>query len=307
MKTCSHGFPRRMAPAFAVACLVLLGPCTTAAAATLRVAGSDLFGPAWRETLQTHAAAARVDVELNLKGSLPGREALLSGRADAALLAHAPELDGADNGAAEFAGFRRVPIAWVAAVIVVPDENPLQQITYEQLASVFGVSAAQSARYWGDLGLTADWASRAVTPVVISRDAGLTLDFFAHAVLLSRPLQSGLPEHATLPAVLEHVATDRGSVALVPVVPAAASGTRALLVTAVAGEVAFGPSAENVATGDYPLRLPLELVFRAGTEKAVAPLVSFFTSDAGVKAIEASQLVPLPAGVRARLAAEFGR
>lgn len=306
MRMRSRIFLLRLLPATVLAVMAALAT-TSASAATLRVVGSDLFSPAWREALQAQATSVHVDLVLDLKGSLPGREALLSDRADVALLAHAPELDGADNGASEFAGFRRIPVAWVAAVVVVPDENPLQQITYEQLASVFGVSAAQSARYWGDLGLTAEWAGRAVTPVVISRDAGLTLDFFVHAVLLSRPLQSGLPERATLGAVLEHVATDRGSVALVPVVPAAASGTRALLVTPVAGEVAFGPSAENMATGDYPLRLPLELVFRSGTERSVAPLVNFFAMDAGVQAVEASQLVPLPAGLRARLTAEFGR
>jgi phosphate transport system substrate-binding protein len=107
--------------------------------------------------------------------------------------------------------------------------------------------------------------------------------------------------------VLDNVALDRGSIALLPVVPTASAGVRALLVTAVAGGVAFGPSPENIATGDYPLRLPLELLFRAEDATKVAPVVAFFASEEGAGMVERSLLVPLPARNRAQLAAEFGR
>src|SRR5690606_20744484 len=138
------------------------------------------------------------------------------------------------------------------------------------------------------------------------REHGLTLDLFIHAVLLNRPLQVGLPELNPSVGPANHLTIDAGGIVLWPVVPPATSAdVRALLVTPVAGEVAFGPSGENIAASDYPLTLPLELVFRAGAESTVAPIVRFFSSDAGASAVEASLLVPLPASARSRLQAEF--
>lgn len=292
--------------------LLTLLTCTGAVAsaaeeASLRVAGSDLLGTAWSEAFSAEAVTANLVLEFELKGSLPGREALFAGRADAALLAHAPELEGLDNAADEFAGYRRITIAWVAAVVVVPVANPLNQLTYEQLAGVFGSSAAQAARRWGDLGLTGEWATRPVSPLAIAPAAGLTYDFFVHTVLLERAMLPELLTLATVPEVLARVAQDPGAIALLPAVPATAKSVRPLLVTAVAGEIAFGPSTENIATGDYPLRLPIELVFRRGNETTVAPLLRFLASPAAVAALEQANLVPLPAVDRNRLAAEFRR
>jgi phosphate transport system substrate-binding protein len=275
----------------------------TPASASLRVVGSDLFGAPVKDALTAFATSEHAAIDVSLKGSLPAREALVAGRADAALLADVPD-DGGDA-TISTAGFRKIPVAFLAVVIAVNNENPATQATFAQLAGMFGPDATLTARRWGDLGLGDDWTARAISPVALSHERSIATDFFGSAVLGGRPLRATVAQLDDVRSVLERASSDRGVVALLPVLPPSNGGARALLVARNSSDVAFGPSPENIASGDYPLRLPLVLVFRAGSENAVAPLARFFASSEAAAAIEKSLLVPLPAGARSRLATEF--
>jgi ABC-type phosphate transport system substrate-binding protein len=285
---------------FMVVCCAL---CTAipATAAPLRIAGSDLFGDPFRKALAADGARAGAEVTLELQGSLAGRQSLVAGRADAALLAQSP-------GAVDLVpiGCRAVPIAFAAAVVIVPEENPLTQITFDQLGGVFGADEPLNLRRWGELGLVDEWAARSISPVALGRRRCLALDFFAQSVMGGRGLRANLVQVEEVKLVLDRLAVDRASVAVVPLAPASGRGVRALLVARGAGEVAFGPSSENIASGDYPLRMPVLLVFRPERAAELGPIVGFFSSDEAAAAIEASLLMPLPAGARAGLAAAIG-
>lgn len=285
-----------MNPIPSLACAAtFLCVAVSAAAAPLRVAGSDLFGETLRKALTSEK------IELDLTGTLAGREALLAGRADAALLTVAP-------GAADTVpiGFRGLPVAFVAAVVLVPEANPLTQITFEQLGGIFGSDEALSLRRWGELGLGDAWVARSIVPSALGRRRSLALDLFAQSVLAGRALRPNLSQLDAVDALCDGLEVDPAGIAVAPLLPSNRRSVRALLVARVGGEVAFGPSPENIASGDYPLRLPVLLVFRPERTREVAPLLRFFGSDAGAAAVEASLLVAPPPGARAALAAAAG-
>ena len=50
--------------------------------------------------------------------------------------------------------------------------------------------------------------------------------------------------------------------------------------------------------GDYPLRWPLQLVFRSDEVEMLYPLLRFLLSDEVAKQLEMSRLMPLPETIR---------
>lgn len=283
-------FAAMLAPLIAVA---------VAHGAPLRLAGSDLVGDPVQQALAAHAGREALALELSLTGSVPGREALLAGRAEAALLADA----GADTAVPE--GFRGVPVAFLAAVAIVHEANPCESIAAAQLAGIFGAEHPADFRHWGDLGLVEDWETRPIAPMALACDRSLMLDLFEHA-LGDRPVRPTVALIGDVPTLLARVAADRGSIGLVPWPPGADRGVRALSIAPTgAGAAPVGASAETMASGDYPLCLPVRLVFRAGDEARVAAVVRFFATDAAAEALARDLLVALPPGARAALAREF--
>jgi phosphate transport system substrate-binding protein len=50
---------------------------------------------------------------------------------------------------------------------------------------------------------------------------------------------------------------------------------RLVRVAVRAGEPAFSPTPENLSSGDYPLALPLQIVFRREATARLRPLLKF--------------------------------
>ena len=63
-------------------------------------------------------------------------------------------------------------------------------------------------------------------------------------------------------------------------------------------DVAFGPTPDNVHSGDYPVRLPIYLVFRKDAAQRLLPLLRFLLSEDAATLWQNAHLVPLPAKVR---------
>ena len=57
---------------------------------------------------------------------------------------------------------------------------------------------------------------------------------------------------------------------------------------------------ENLHSGDYPLRLPLRLVFHREAAAALRPLLRIFFSDDLLPQWERAEVVPLPSAARAQ-------
>lgn len=280
-----------------------------AEAVPLRLAGSDLAGKPVQEALAAYARREGIEIAADLSGSHPAHSALLKGTADAALLLADPRRSpAADPAGSRFSAageLQRVPVAALAAYVLVAADNPVEQLDFQQLTALFGSRA--ELRRWGELGGRGVWDNRSIAPALWSRRLSPVGGMFAHMVLEGAAPRAGLLEWDDAKTLLAAFSDQPGLIVLAPFSPSPGSGVRALRIARTPGFPASEPSPEAIATGDYPLRLPVELVFPSRRTAEIAPLLRFFATPEAASALEAAMLAPLPYATRARLLADSTR
>jgi ABC-type phosphate transport system, periplasmic component len=286
-------FPRLSAAAFSVA----LFTSSLFAAEAIRVAGSDLLDGALRENLEGFAKENDLALRFDLRGSRLGLTALQQGRADIALLVFGaqdpkpgPEMSNA-------------VIGYLTSVVVVPADVSLTQISYPQLAGVFGASELNNYRRWSEIGALGEWAPRAISGMVLRRDTGLSLDLFRYNVLQTPELKPTIAQLDNAEEAYVRLLGNEGGIAILPSAPPPDKKLKVLLLAkgSGAGDVAYPPTAENLHTGDYPLRLPVHLVFRKGEAGKLSRVIRHLLADETAPALQAVGVVPLPVQARNQL------
>ncbi len=272
--------------------VVLVGSISAARAAELRIVGSDLLGTEFTKACYVFSIREAAPLAVVFDGSRPGLDQLKTGRADLALLT-LPSADEPDA-----AVFASVPLAWHRIVVIVPAVIPFERVTFSELAAVFGVGVAVSHNRWGDLGLTGEWAGSPITPLAPAAGLGLTSEYFRHAVLGDGALKSQGGRYASVADLLQRLAGDSRAIALAASLPTGATGLKLLSVAPRSGDPAFSPTPENLHSGDYPLRLPLRIVFRHEATAKLLPLLRWLLSDTAAATLERAELVSVPASLR---------
>ena len=270
-----------------LACIV--GPAT---AADVRVVGSDLLGQEFFKALHIFAAREKIPLATAFDGSRSGLEDVRSGRSPLALVT-LPR----DEEAHLLAGLEALPIGWHRVVVLVPASSPLEQITLPQLAGIFGREAPVSLNRWGDLGLEGEWAGSPITAHAPAAGEGVALGFFRRAVLNGGALKNFVGRYRTMEDLGLRLAGESRAIALASTPLPVEAGAKALAVATGAGPPAFRPTPENLASGDYPLGLPVRAVFLRALWPQVGPLVKFALGEESAAALERAGLVTgAPAG-----------
>lgn len=273
---------------------LLLAPVVVVNAAPIRVAGSDLLAEAIGGDLREFAKKNDLEVAIDMRGSRLGLEALQSGQADFALLAFGP------HDAKPGPEFVTRVAGYMTAVLVVPADLPLTQVTYPQLAGVYGASEVNNFKRWSDLNVRGEWGGRTITAVSTTRRVGLSIDLFRLAVLQTPEFKPTVLMFDDQAKALERLGAADGGLALVSV-PPENPALKVLLVAKASGDVAYGPTPENLHTGDYPLRLPVHLVLRKESAPKLNFLLRRLLSDESAPAWSKAGLVPLPVQARNQL------
>ena len=293
----------RHLPRLFAALLGLLLPIAVARAAapTFTVAGSDLLGPEFSAGVSAFAKRADLAVALRLTGSRAGLEALQSGRADLALLMFA-----ADE-RPPAAPYVARPVAFCTAVVVVSAGLPLEQVTFEQLRAIYAAAEPAPPKFWFNLSLSSgeEWGRRPVVPVICGPGGGLSFDLFRYQVLAAPAIRATVTVADDPATVLRQLTTLEGGIAVLPLPPTGRRDLKALAVARGTREVAFPPIPENIYSGDYPLRLPVQVVFRADAVKRLLPLLRFLYGADAVPLWQGANLMPLPATAREGQVIEF--
>jgi ABC-type phosphate transport system substrate-binding protein len=263
--------------------------------AEVRVVGSDLLGSDFVPAVSAYSQRQNLGLTLKLEGSRAGLEKLEGGQADLAVVHFSP------NEKLPGDPFVVWPVAYQTAVVVVPAALPLTQITFEQLNMIYGDSAQAGLKRWQDLGVKGDWALRNILPNLLGSSGGLTYDLFRYTVLSGPTLRPTVEVQVNMGDSVTRILGAEGGVAVLPVLPDNQPQLKALLVARGGAEVAFGPSADNLHTGDYPIRLPLYLVFRKDAAKRLQAGLNYLLSEEAVSLWERAQLVPLPLRIRNQL------
>jgi phosphate transport system substrate-binding protein len=258
----------------------------------IQTRGSDSMVPVallWAE--EYRKVAPQVEVEVSGGGSATGFTALIQGTVD---IAHA---SGPMRPEEIEAAIERHPgkkpqeyvVGFDALAIYVHKDNPLAEISLDQLRHIFGEKG--DVTRWSQLGVRLSGA-RSDDIILVSRQSNSgTYEFFRGHVLSNEDFKLGARE----------LNGSKDVVALVGATPTAigyggmgyaTEAVKALAVRAKADAVAYPPTRENATNHRYPLARPL-LLFTLGTpEGAVRNYIEWILSEAGQRVVAERGYVP---------------
>lgn len=265
---------------------------------SVTIAGTDLFSEVIVSAIEDSIAAGESDTTLQFKGTMAAVEALESGSAQAAFLAVV-------NSDVEWpASYRRYPVGSQVVVLAVHSDNPVTQVTLDQLNGIF--SSNGTLLNWSSLTDDPLWADKKISPYKADSDELLSEELFSSSVLqyedFKQTVRTLLPD---IDAIAATLSDDQGSIVLLDglnfVEP-----MRSLAVAASDSTRAALPTIDNIFFGDYPLRLPFELVVSPDLpNETLKRLLESVYSDSMTAILSASGFQPIPDPEKASILASI--
>lgn len=251
------------------------------------IAGTDLFNEDIVSALKDRLAGGESETTLHFKGTMAAVEALESGSAQAAFLAVVDsELEWPSS-------YRRYPVGSQVVVFAVHSDNPVSQVTLDQLNGIFSANGALLS--WSSLTDDPFWLDKKISPYKADSDQLLSEELFSARVLqyedFKQTVRILLPDPDTIAATLSD---DQGSIVLLDSLNFAGS-MRSLAVAASDSDRAALPTLDNIFFGDYPLRLPFELIVTPDLPaETLKLLLECVYSDSMTAILSANGFQPIP-------------
>ncbi|MGZ0657447.1 PstS family phosphate ABC transporter substrate-binding protein [Coraliomargarita sp. W4R53] len=273
---------------------LLLLPLTLIAsiqAEEIRIAASDLLSDYIQAPLESYGDEHELDFVIDSIGSIPALDRLRSDEIDLAIIA-VPEGDEVPR--EEFSIY---PFAYDAAVVVVNESNPIDEISLSHLGGIFGSNEEFNFNTWGDLGLSG-WGSRNIKPLAGTSEESIALELFKYSVFRGGAMK---PNVAMVKdsEVEDLLRSDVASIAILSRMPKSNS-TKVLMVSSGsdADAPAFGPSDDNVHYGDYPIRLAFYIAYNQRDEAKLRGVIRELLDDEVAGSLRRNDLIALPDTVR---------
>jgi phosphate transport system substrate-binding protein len=262
---------------------------------TIANIGSDTMlqlAMAWSETYKAHEPS--VNVEVNGGGSGVGIAGLINGSVDLANSSRAFEEKEAEDMRAQLG---KEPMGTTvghdALSIYVHKDNPLEEITMEQIAAIY--SKDGTIRNWSDLGVKAIPGAKGDEIIAISRQNNSgTHHYFKEAVIgkkgVHRPdcvNQNGSADVVNLVSTTPNAIGYSG-------MGYRTDAVKILRVAKKAGEPAVMPSIASTLDKSYPIARPM-FVYTAGEPAPhVKRYIDWILSEPGQRILTENGYVPLP-------------
>ncbi len=242
---------------------VVLGGCGSKqeggpTATTIQMKGSDTMvnvAQVWAEEYGT--AAPDVEVEVSGGGSGVGIAALIKGAVDVATASrdHKPS---ETEQAVKNTGKRPVglTVGYDALAVYVHKDNPMTEITFEQLAQIFAVGGTVTR--WSQLGITLPEVADDEIARVSRQSSSGTYEFFREHVLDEKDFKLGSRDMNGSKEVVELIANTKTAIGYSGM-GYATPEVKMLRVARVSGEPAVEPSVASALDKTYPLARSLQL------------------------------------------------
>lgn len=255
-------------------------PSPTPLEGPLKSVGSDSMDPLvqlWvSDFTRLHPG---VTVDLQSKGSGTAPKALTGGQT---LLGHMSREMTPEEARAFEQKFgyppTRVVVALDALAVYVNANNPIRQLTLEQVDAIFSTTRkagwTQEVKTWGDLGLEKEWAARPIEAFGRDEQSG-TRAFFREHVLKKGEFKPEVKALADQFAVVEAPAVERGAISYGPLQHAVRLVRAVPLVDFNASE-AVAPTMESIAKRRYPLTRFLYLYVNKAPGRPLDPTLHAF-------------------------------
>lgn len=196
-----------------------------------------------------------VQIEIEGKGSNTAPPALLAGEAQLAPMSRQMTPDEIDGFQSKF-GYKPtgVLVAVDALAIYVNKNNPVQCLSIDQLERIFAAdphNGERSAKTWGDVGVTGEWAARPIVAFGRNSLSG-TYKFFKQNVLGGGDFRATVRQQAGSEAVVSSVAADIAAVGYSGI-GYKTDDVRAVPISAGGAKKCFDAGFDNTYTRKYPL------------------------------------------------------
>jgi phosphate transport system substrate-binding protein len=263
------------------------------AKAVIQNKGSDTMvnvAQAWAEEYKK--VAPNINVEVSGGGSGPGIAALSKGIVDIANASRnmkAEEIEQAKKNTGKEP--KEFTIGYDALAIYVHKDNPLKEISLEQLAQIFAEGG--STTKWSQLGVSIPGVSDDTIVRVSRQSSSGTYEFFREHVLSKKDFKLGAREMNGSKEVVELVGNTPTAIGYSGM-GYATQAIKMLPIAAKAGEPPVEPSVENALTRKYPLARSLHLYTLGEPQGAVKDYIDWILGDSGQGIVQRSGYVPLP-------------
>lgn len=205
-----------------------------------------------------------------------------------------------------------LPVAVDMLAVYVNRDNPIQNLSLPQVDAIF--SATRRCGYesditrWGQLGLTGAWANRDFA--LYSRNAvSGTYGFFKDNSLCGGDFKSSINEQPGSSSVVQGVTESINGIGYSGI-GYQTSGVRVVPLSATEGGPVYEATAENAATGDYPLSRYLYVYINKHPNRELDPLTREFVkmlySKAGQSVVLRDGFVTLPASLANEMLLQLG-
>ncbi len=204
-----------------------------------------------------------------------------------------------------------LPVAIDTIAVYVHKDNPVQGMSLAKVDAVFSATrrcgAPADITRWGQLGMSGAWANRDFT--IYSRNAvSGTYGFFKDNALCGGDFKPTINEQPGSASVVQGVTESLNGIGYSGI-GYITSGVRAVPLGKEDGRY-FEPTAENAASGDYPLSRLLYVYINKHPNRDLAPLerefVKLILSKQGQEVVVRDGYIPLPASLAQKTLQELG-
>lgn len=267
------------------------GAAQTPSSSTIQVKGSDTMvnvAQAWAE--EYHKVAPNVEVEVAGGGSGVGIAALERGSVDIANASREMKPEEIEQTKRQ-TGMepKEFVVGHDAVAVYVNKDNPIDEITEEQLEQIFAEDGTTSN--WSQLGIQIPGVSDDTIVRVSRQSSSGTYEFFREHVLKKKDFKLGSRDMNGSKEVVELVGTTKTAIGYSGM-GYATPAVKMMKVARKAGEPTFAPTVENTLNKSYPLARSL-LVYTLGEPQGeVRKYLDWMLSPAGQKILRDNGYVP---------------
>jgi phosphate transport system substrate-binding protein len=216
-------------------------------------------------------------------GSGVGLSAIMSGTTDIAQSSRSMKMDEKLKMKEAGKAYKETIIAYDALAVIVNPANKINQLTREQIESIFTGKITN----WKDLG-GAD-----LKIVVYSRESSSgTFEFFKEHVMNKKNFASTALLMPATGAIVQSVSQTDGAIGYVGIAYVDKS-VKALKISYDQGKTFVTPSIETAMNKTYPVTRPLYYYYILSVEKAISPFINFILSAEGQKLVADEGYVPI--------------
>jgi phosphate transport system substrate-binding protein len=265
---------------------------------TLKSIGSDTLNnlmAEWTAEFKKFYPAVRTEVEGKGSGTAP--PALMENQAQFGPMSRPMKGEEIAEFEKKF-GYKPTAIrtAIDALAVFVHKDNPLEEITLEQVAKIYSVKGPEMT--WGDLGVTGELAGQPISLYGRNSASG-TYAYFKEHALAKADYKATVKEQPGSSGVVQAVGTDKTAIGYSGIGYMTAD-VKVLKVKGKAGK-AIAPTYETALNGTYPIARFLYVYVNKGPNETLEPLraefIRLMLSKQGQETVIKDGYFPIPAKV----------